>query len=122
MSRPDFATLRSRFTLLDERLYFACQSFGPLPVEALADLEEYKRTLVMRKRAIPIWGARMEEFAGLLEKLLNAPAGSVALRDSATGAQAAIAAAIEPRPGKDRILITSLDFHSTRYLWRAQAR
>lgn len=124
MSRPDFSgkEIRSRFTLLEERLYFACQSFGPLPKEALADLEEYGRTLVMRKRAIPLWGGRMEELTGLIEKLLNAPAGSVALRDSATSAQAAIAAAIQPTPQKNRVLFTNLDFHSTRYLWRAQAR
>jgi kynureninase len=46
----------------------------------------------------------------------------VALCDSATAAQGAFAASLEPRRGKDRILIGNTDFHSTRYLWAAQAR
>jgi kynureninase len=64
----------------------------------------------------------MAEFSRLLEQLLGAEPGSVALRDSATAAQAAIASAVTPRPGRDRILYGALDFHSSRYLWAAQAR
>jgi kynureninase len=120
--RPDYDRLRSRFLILDERTYFDSQCYGPPPVEMLADLEEFKRTLLLRKRAIPLWFERLGELGSLVEVLLNAPPGSVALRDSATAAQAALAAALEPRPDKDRILISSTDFHSTRYLWAAQAR
>ncbi|HEX8825349.1 MAG TPA: aminotransferase class V-fold PLP-dependent enzyme, partial [Archangium sp.] len=59
---------------------------------------------------------------GLLEQLLGAEAGSVALRDSATAAQAAIASAVTPRPERHRILYSATDFHSSRYLWAAQER
>jgi kynureninase len=120
--KPDYDRLRSRFLILDERTYFDSQCYGPPPVEMLADLDELKRTLLLRKRAIPLWFERLSETAALIEALLNAPPGSVALRDSATAAHAAFAAAIAPRPGKARILFTSTDFHSIRYLWGAQVR
>ncbi len=122
MSSTDFAALRARFPLLEERAYFAAQCFGPTPAAMLDDLHEYERTLLLRKRAIPLWNDRMNALYLQIEALLNAPPGSVALCASATAAQAAIAATIEPRPGKARILLSSIDFHSTRYLWTAQAR
>jgi DMATS type aromatic prenyltransferase len=121
-SQHDLSGFRARFPLLDERLYFASQCLGPLPTEALEDLDEYRRTLLLRKRALPLWMERMAELTALTEKLLGAPPGSVALRDSATAAQAAIAASIEPRAGRDGIVVSRHDFHSTRYLWAAQQR
>ncbi len=118
----DLGRLRRRFPLLDERLYFASQCLGPMPAEALDDLDAYCRSLHLRKRAIAEWVDRLNEMTGLLETLLGAPAGAVALRDSATAAQAAFAAAIAPRGRRNRIVLSSQDFHSTRYLWKAQVQ
>jgi kynureninase len=122
MGPVDFGALRARFPLLAERTYFATQSLGPVPAEAHADLLEYARTFALRSRGIPQWLERIAECVRLVEQLLGAEPGAVALRDSATAAQAAIAAAVEPRAGKDGILHGALDFHSSRYLWGAQAR
>jgi kynureninase len=122
MHSHDLSRFRARFPLLDERLYFATQCLGPMPAEALLDLEEYGRSLLLRKRAISLWVDRMNEMSRLFESLLGAPPDSVALRDSATSAQAAFAAAIAPRGRRNRILLSSQDFHSTRYLWKAQAQ
>jgi DMATS type aromatic prenyltransferase len=113
---------RARFPLLEERLYFASQCMGPMPAQALEDLDEYRRTLLLRKRALPLWFERMHELVRLTEALLGAPAGSVALRDSATAAQAAVAACLEPRACHDRIVVSRHDFHSSRYVWAAQKR
>ncbi len=118
----DFAALRRRFPLLKERVYFATQSLGPILDETLEDLQAYGRTLQLRKRAIPEWIGRVHELTGLIETLLGAPPNSVALRDSATACQAAIAAAVSPVGSRNRIVISDQDFHSSRYLWQAQAR
>ncbi len=122
MSALDFSALRTRFPIFAERTYFATQCLGPMPAEAYADLLEYGRTLGLRNRSLPLWLERMAELTRLLERLLNAEPGAVALRDSATAAQAAIASAVTPRPERDRILYSALDFHSSRYLWAAQER
>jgi kynureninase len=123
MTTPaDVLALRASFPTLRERSYLASQCLGPLPEEALADLEEYRETLLQRSRGLPRWIERMDELHELVETLLGAPGGSVALMPSATAAQGALAAAIEPTPRRNRIVVSALDFHSSRYLWAAQAR
>ena len=113
---------RNRFPVLRDRSYFASQCLGPFPAAALEDLEEYRRTLFLRSRSLELWLERMYELIALLETFLHAPPGSVALRDSATAGQAAIAAAIEAKPQRDRIVYApALDFKSSRYLWTQQS-
>lgn len=119
----DLRAARSRFPVLRDRIYCDNASFGAFPEEMLADLEEYRRTLFLRSRAIDGWLALLEEVTRELEGLLHAPAGSLALRENATGAQAAIAAAVEPRGARRNIVIApELDFDSSRFLWTQQAR
>ena len=118
----DYVRYRRRFPIFDERVYMATQCLGPLPSEALEDLEEYKRTLSLRSRALQSWLGRMLEVTALLEQLLGAPPSSVALRDSATAGQASIAAALQPSASRDQIVLIDADFHSSRYLWAAQAQ
>ncbi|MCU1280129.1 MAG: selenocysteine lyase [bacterium] len=116
----DFTALRRRFSMLRERAYLATQCLGPLPDEALEDLEQYRRTLLLRSRGLNAWFERMHELTALFEQLLNAPQGSVASFSSATAAQGQLAAALSPIGTRRRIVITARDFHSSRYLWAAQ--
>jgi selenocysteine lyase/cysteine desulfurase len=118
----DVLALRSRLPLLDERTYFASQSYGPLPRDVRQDLDAYIASLHLRNRAIGPWIERMIETTTEIEALLGAPPGSVGLHGSATAAQATIAACLEPHGQRRRIIVSSLDFHSSRYLWAAQAR
>jgi kynureninase len=114
---------RSRFPILAERSYFTSQCLGPVPHETFEDLKEFGRTLTLRSRALEPWLFRMYELIGLLEQLLEAPPGSIALRDSATAAQSAILSALHPSGERNRIVTCqALHFKSTRYLFEAQAR
>ncbi|WP_394824732.1 aminotransferase class V-fold PLP-dependent enzyme [Pendulispora albinea] len=118
----DFVGGRREFPTLLERTYFASQCLGAFPRAMLEDVRAYERSLALRARVLSEWVARFEEMHTLGERLVEAPAGSIFLRDSATAAQASIAAAIEPEPGRKRVLVASGDFHSSRYLWHAQAK
>lgn len=122
MQTFDFDALRKQFPLFAERNYLASHSLGPLPQEAFWDIEAYKQSLFLGRRALPAWLERYEEMHTLIEMIFNAPTGSVALAPSATAAQAAIAAALTPTSRRNRIVITDLDFPSCRYLWTAQSR
>jgi kynureninase len=113
---------REAFPVLAERVYFACQCMGPFPREGYRDLEEYVQARSLHNRTLGAWLERFEEVTRLVETLLGAPAGSVALRDSATACQAAIASAVEPTGKRNRIIVTALDFHSSLHLWQAQSR
>lgn len=122
MHEFDFTTLRKQFPLLETRNYLATHSLGPLSREAIADVEAYRQTLYLGRRALPIWLERYEEMFLLIETLLNAPTGSIALTPSATAAQAAVAATIQPNSNRNRIIISELDFPSCRYLWQSQVQ
>ncbi|HEX3777028.1 MAG TPA: aminotransferase class V-fold PLP-dependent enzyme [Polyangiaceae bacterium] len=122
MTSLDFSRYRERFPIFKERIYFANQCMGPFPADGYRDLEEYVGTRRLHSRALGAWLERIEEVTGLIEQLLHAPSGSVALRDSATACQAAIASAIVPSAKRNRIVVSALDFHSSLHLWRAQER
>jgi kynureninase len=114
---------RSRFPILAERSYFSSQCLGPVPRDTFEDLKEFTKTLTLRSRGLETWLHRMYELIGLLEKLLDAPPGSVALRDSATAAHSAILSALRPTRNRNRIVTCqALHFKSTRYLLDAQER
>jgi selenocysteine lyase/cysteine desulfurase len=117
-----FATLRRRFPVLCERRYFATHNFGPVLVDALADLDVYRRTLALRNRAVEHWLAMIGEVRGAIAQLVNASSEDIALGPNATACQASIAAALTPVGARNVILTTDLDFPSSRYLWHAQAR
>jgi len=122
MPAIDFNSLRQQFPLLKERTYLASHTLGPLPQKAALDIEAYTKSLYLGKRALSIWLERYEQMFPLIETLLNAPTGSVAITASATAAQAAIAAAIQPNVKRNRIIVTDLDFSSCRYLWKSQVQ
>jgi kynureninase len=122
MQAFDFKTLRNQFPLLEERNYLGNHSLGVLSQEAFLDIEAYVQSLYLGRRSLPTWLERYEEMFVLIEKLLNAPTGSIALAPSATAAQAAIAATIQPNSKRNRIIVTDLDFPSCRYMWKSQAQ
>ncbi len=113
---------RQQFPILAERTYLASQCVGPFPRAAHADIEDYLRTRHLHNRALGEWFTRIGECARLIERLLDAPAGSIALRDNATASQAAVLASVSPFPAKNRIVVTELDFHSSLHLYSAQRR
>jgi len=114
------AELRERVPLLGERVYCATQCLGPCLRETFEALDAYRRTLTRRARDLDAWIERYEATHQALERLLGAPPGSVFLAATATAAQAAIASSLHPRAAADRVVIGAADFHSSRYLWRAQ--
>jgi selenocysteine lyase/cysteine desulfurase len=114
--------MRPRFATLVERTYFATHCLGPVLDTTLADLDDYRRMIPLRNRAIETWLERIDEIRRLFARLVNAGDDEIALGANATACHASVAAALAPSPGRARIVTTSLDFPSTRYLWQAQAR
>jgi kynureninase len=121
-SSVELLRFRDEFPVFRERNYLATQCMGPFPRQAYRDVEEFLATRHMQNRLIETWVARIDEVTELIERVLNAPSGSVALRDNATACQAALAASISASPRRNRIIVTALDFHSSLHLWSAQAQ
>ncbi len=120
-----FEPLRAAFPSLAERTCMVTHSFGPCPAAMFDDLDEYRDTLRTRPHQLGTWFERLEEMYGLLERLLGAPPGSVALRESASGCHATILAALDPpthRGIRRRIVASALQFPSIGYMVAAQSR
>src|ERR1700759_3266868 len=79
-----FAAMRPRVRTLTERTYFATHSLGPVLEATLVDLDEYRRTIPLRNRAIETWLGRIDEIRGLFARLLNAGEDEIALGPNAT--------------------------------------
>lgn len=112
---------RSAFPALAERVYLAHHCLGPLHRDTFADLEDYRRSLTLRNRAIDEWVERIEETRALIAQVIGAAPDDVAFDTSATACQASLAAALTPSGSRRKIVVTDLDFRSARYLWGAQA-
>ena len=65
MTAVDWGALRKRFPVLVERTYLATHSFGPVSLDTLADLDEYRRSIGLRNRALAGWFERIEEIRQL---------------------------------------------------------
>lgn len=113
---------RAKFPIFEQRVYLASQCLGPLPREAHRDLEGYRASRALHNRGLDAWFERIERVTALVERLLAAPAGSVALRESATACHAAVLSSLEPRGDARRLIVTELDFHSSLHLFSAQVR
>jgi kynureninase len=121
-----FAAVRAAFPSLQGRTCMVTHSFGPCPAATFDDLDAYRDSLRRRPHQLGAWFERLEEMYGLVERLLGAPAGSVALRESTSGCHASMLAALDaPRPGdagRRRIVASALQFPSIGYMVAAQAR
>jgi selenocysteine lyase/cysteine desulfurase len=120
MAEP-FSALRGLFPSLRDKTYLIAHSFGPCPREAFDDLDAYRETLLRRPALFGDWLARLEEMYGLIERLLGAEPGHVALRESASACHATILASLEPENGRNRLVTTSMHFPSIGYMTAAQS-
>jgi kynureninase len=116
----DWLALRARFPIFEQRVYLASQCLGPYPRQAQRDAEQYRASRALHNRALQSWFERLDSTTALIERLLAAPHGTVALRDSATACHAALLSALRPSAARDRLVVTALDFHSSLYVGAAQ--
>ena len=115
-----FAAAREQFPSLESRTYLVTHSFGLCPRETFADLEAYRETLLRRPLLFDDWLERLSEMYPLLERLIGAASGSIALRESASACHATVLAGLQPRDGRKRLIASKLQFPSVSYMVSAQ--
>lgn len=106
------APLRERFPLLDDVTYLASHSLGAVPratKDALGEYYDAWATQGIHAWDGPWWEA-VEGFNRSIEALLNAPSGTVAPMLNVTRGIAGFTSSLDPREGRDTILMTDLEF------------
>jgi len=113
---------RDEFPILARTVYMISNSLGAMPRQAARDLAEYAE--VWATRGVRAWEERWWEMpvktGNKIGWLIGAPAGTVSMHESVTTAQLIALSSIRPRPSRNRIVCTAMDFPSMIYLYRAQ--
>jgi kynureninase len=118
----DFSALREQFPSLEDKTYLVTHSFGLCPKGAFADLDAYRETLLRRPALFQDWLDHLEEMYGLIERLIGAEPGCVALRESASACHATMLSALLPTAQRNRLVASKMQFPSMSYMVAAQAR
>ena len=109
---PDWKALRAEFPLLDRCIYFNACSLGPLPRRGMEALHRYASD--WDEQGTPAWFTTwlpmLERFRGKVAELLHAPPGSTAIAPSVSVALTTLASGLPLPPGRDKVLVGSLDF------------
>lgn len=111
---------RQRFPTLERGPYFAAHTLGPMPDTAPAALARFAAEWA--ELGVVAWSGWMDQLkavAGLLEGLLGAPAGSVALGPNVSVLAGQVLSCFDWTGERDRLVTTDLEFPTCDYLYRA---
>jgi kynureninase len=112
---------RDRFPTLARGPYFAAHTLGPMPDSAPAALARFAEEWA--EQGVVAWYGWMEQLqavAALLEGLLGAPAGTVALGPNVSVLAGQALSCLDWDGPRNRLVTTDLEFTTCDYLYRAQ--
>jgi kynureninase len=114
---------REEFPILAQSTYLVSNSLGAMPRAVPAHLAEYAR--LWGERGVRAWAEgwwRMPEAVGdVVAPLLGAQAGEVVMVPTVTQAMSTVLSALDYPAGRNRVVMTALDFPSVRYAFDALA-
>jgi kynureninase len=117
----DLERWREEFPILRDTVYMISNSLGAMPRGAADGLAEYAR--IWATRGIRAWEEHWWEMAlevgDRIGTIIGAPPGSVSMQENVTSASMVVLSCLEPRPGRDAIVCTEMDFPSLIHLYRA---
>jgi kynureninase len=115
---------RTEFPTVETTLHFISHSLGAMPRAVEESLRGYAQT--WKTRGIRAWEeswmAVPSGVAALVERIINAEAGSVSLHPNVTLAYATVLSALDFKPPRNRLICTAEDFPSVLYLFEGLTR
>lgn len=119
----ELLALRSEFPSLADCVHMISHSLGAMPAATEASLQEFAS--LWARRSITAWDEWMPESrraAARIERILQAPAGTVQMFTNVSQIQAALASCLEFKPERNRVVYTALNFPTVSYVWKAEER
>jgi kynureninase len=111
--------LRDRFPILHDRAYLVNHSLGAMPETASEELATYAEEWATR--GVEAWSEGWWETSVTvgdeIAPIVGAPAGSIAMMQNVTVAEAVIASCFRLQEPRNRIVFSELNFPSVMYLW-----
>ena len=111
--------LRDRFPILHDRAYLVNHSLGAMPETASEELATYAEEWATR--GVEAWSEGWWETSVTvgdeIAPIVGAPAGSIAMMQNVTVAEAVIASCFRLQEPRNRVVFSELNFPSVMYLW-----
>lgn len=117
---PDWAALRSRFPLLERQCFINSCSYGLLSDTVEAAYLEYLSDRHTHGSHWDAWVGRYEALRADFARLLGAEASEIAVTGSASAGINAVATAMRFDQGRDKVVISDLEFPTNAQIWYAQ--
>ena len=114
---------RTEFPALESCVHLISHSLGCVPAKAEEDLAEFYD--LWQTKSITAWDAWVPEVghaAARIERLISAPAGTVAIQPNVSAAMACVASCFEFAAPRNRVVYEALMFPSVSYVWKAEER
>ena len=116
--------LRNEFPILDTVAYLNSNSLGALSKAALAERHEFERLWneLGASAWYELWVAKLEEVRAGFGRTIGAGAGEIALMPSVSAALTAVAGAVEFAAGRNKVVLTDLDFPTVGHQFLSRRR
>ena len=119
MTLTEILQWRSEFPLLADKIHLANCSQSPLAHRVRMAMNEYTESLLHHGMDWEAWMQRVQGAKLQFAKLINADIDEIAVTMSVSDATGAIASALSPRNGRNKILTTGMEFPTIGQIWLA---
>jgi kynureninase len=125
-ARRELTDLRAEFPAVEAKTYLISASLGPLSRRARRHLDRYLDSWAALAAPEPVWFEcifpQLALVKRLLGELLGASPGQLGIMLNVSHAISSVASALNFPPGRNRIVLSELDFPTAAQIWLAQKR
>ncbi len=120
----DLLKWRSEFPILDKAVYLISHSLGAMPKATYDQLHEYADAWATRgvRAWAEGWWEMPVKLGDELAQVIGADPGTVVMHQNVSVCQSLILSCLEPKPERNKIVYSELNFPSVMYVYEAHAR
>jgi kynureninase len=120
----DLIKWRSEFPILDKTVYLISHSLGAMPRATFDRLHDYANTWATRgvRAWAEGWWDMPITLGNELGRIIGAPTGTVVMHQNVSICQSLVLSCFEPKPDRNKIVYSELNFPSVMYVYEAHAR
>ena len=120
--RTDFATLRQRFPVLEQKTYLNSGSYCALAESVRDAINAYMDDRLAVGANWDVWISKNESVRALMARVLGVTADEIAVTASASAGINALASAFDYTGQRDKIVVSDFEFPTSAQIWHAQER
>lgn len=117
---PDWAKIRSRFPILENKTYLNSCSYGALATEVKEALQSYIRDREEKGTDWNYWVERNESVRSAVATFLGADPNEIAITTSASASINSVASSMDFTGSRNKVVVSDFEFPTNAQIWYAQ--